>query len=111
MDWSTLLSGFLQNQSQPGQPTSSAPGSPMNILPPVAQTQPTAPMGILNGQAPPQGQQGNQGQLLQQAQKLMTPQQPPPQMPPIQMARPVGAQGIDPLKLLAAMKQNQLMNA
>lgn len=107
MDWTSLLSGFLQNQPQPGQPTSSAPGAPTNILPPIAQT---APMGILNGQPAPQG--GGQGQLLQQAQKLLSPQQQQPQQQqPIQMARPLGSQGIDPLKLLAAMKQNQLMNA
>ena len=114
MDWSTLFGGLTQGQPpQPGQPTSGAPGSPMNILPTGAQTSPTQPVGILNGQAaPPQpGQQGNNNQLIQQAQKLMAPPQAPPQMPAIQTAKPVGAQGIDPMKLLAAMKQNQLMNA
>lgn len=103
MDWSSLLSSFMPNQPpQPGQPTSGAPGSPMNILP-------QQPMGILNGAAPQPGQGNNQ--LLQQAQKMMQPQAAPPQQPPIQMAKPVGGQGIDPMKLLAAMKQNQLMNA
>jgi hypothetical protein len=112
MDWSTLFGGLGQQSGiQPGQPTSAAPGAPMNILPPVAQTPPTAPMGILNGQPAPQAQgQGNQS-LIQQAQKMMQPQQAPPPMQPIQMARPLGSQGIDPMKLLAAMKQNNLMNA
>ena len=111
MDWTSMLGNsplsFLL--PQPGQPTSGAPGAPMNILPPAAQTAPTQPLGILNGQGSPQ--QGNQQQLMQQAQKMMGPQSAPPQMQPLQMARPVGSQGIDPMKLLAAMKQNQLMNA
>lgn len=109
MDWSTLFSGLMGNQApQPGQPTSGAPGAPMNIVPQGAQP----PTGILNGQpAPQQPGQGGQNQLLQQAQKLMAPPAAPPQMSPIQMAKPVGAQGIDPTKLLAAMQQNRLMNA
>lgn len=97
------------------------PGAPLNILPPAAQFQPsgTAPVGILNGQGNPQGL--NNQALMQQAQQLMKAPQAPPQMQmqqmpqlqpqPIQMARPVGMQGIDPMKLLAAMKQNNLMNA
>lgn len=91
------------------------PGAPMNIVPPqmqAAMMQQQPQMGILNGQqAPPNPQQGNQQQLIQQAQKLMQPGGQPPQMQPMQMAHPVGAQGIDPMKLLAAMQQNKLMNA
>ncbi|HYM31808.1 MAG TPA: hypothetical protein VEU47_10935 [Candidatus Cybelea sp.] len=101
-----------------------APGMPLNILPPAAQAAQAgmAPMGILNGQAPPNPQAANQQQLLAQAQRLMQSPQAPPgmqlqappqlQLPqqPIQMARPAGMQGIDPMKLLTAMKQNNLMN-
>lgn len=108
MDWSTLFSGLMQNP-----PTGGAPGAPVqgaagpssyggpNGPQPLAQ-----PTGILNGQQAPGG-----NALLQQAQKLMAPPQAPPAMPQIQQARPVGAQGIDPVKLLAAMQQNKLMNA
>jgi len=87
------------------------PGMPLNIVPPPMQAAMAAPpTGILNGQQAPQ-QAGN-GQLMNQAMALMKGnQQPMPQMPQIQMARPVGTQGIDPMKLLAAMKQNQLLNA
>lgn len=112
MDWTSMLgnSPLSFMLPQPGQPTSGAPGAPTNILPPQAQTSPT---GILNGAQPPQTQQQQNGQqmLMAQAQKLMAPPAAPPQMGQLQMAKPLGSQGIDPTKLLAAMKSNQLMNA
>lgn len=86
-------------------------GMPMNIVPPPMQQAMAAqaPMGILNGQ--PNPQQGGQNPLVQQAMQMMQQgQQQAPQMQPIQMARPVGTQGIDPMKLLAAMQQNKLLN-
>jgi hypothetical protein len=107
MDWSTLFSGLMQNQ----QPTAQPAGSQVpNAVGPTSVGGPNGPqpVGILNGANAPQG---NQQQLLQQAQKLMQPQAQPQQMQPIQMAKPVGSQGIDPMKLLQAMKQNALMNA
>jgi len=97
-------------------PTTIGPGmvgAPMNIVPPQMQAAMGQPphLGILNGQAaPPNPQMGNNQQLMQQAQQLMKGPGQPPQMPQIQMARPVGAQGIDPQKLLAAMQANRLMS-
>jgi hypothetical protein len=86
-------------------------GAPMNILPPAAQTA-ASPLGVLNGQQPPQQQGQGNASLLQQAQALMKgQQQQSPQLQPIQMAKPLGSQGIDPVKLLQAMQQNKLMNA
>lgn len=90
------------------------PGMPMNIVPPsmqAAMSQPQTPLGILNGATAPNPQGNNQMQLIQQAQRLMQGNGQVPQMQPIQMARPVGSQGIDPMKLLAAMQQNKLLNA
>ena len=113
MDWTSLIGGSpfgswaLPNA---GDPTSAAPGAPTNILPAVAQTSPTPippqqPVGILNGQKNPNS---DQDVLLSQALKLMSPQASTPQMPQIQMPRPVGSQGINPLSFLTAFNKNPL---
>lgn len=111
MDWTTLLAGspFSGLLPSPGDPTSSAPGAPTNILPQAAQTSPSAipgqpQPGILNNQ-----QQGGNDAI---AQALKMVQQPTPQVPAqpqIQMARPVGsAAGFDPSRILAAIRGQQL---
>ena|SRR5579859_4880268 len=108
MDWSTLFSGLMGNQAQPA---GGAPGMPVQgASGPTSYGGPDGPqpVGVLNGQQDPAKQQQA---LLTQAQALMKPPAAPPPMQPIQQARPVGAQGIDPMKLLAAMQQNKLMNA
>lgn len=108
MDWTSLiagspLSGLLPT---PGDPTSSPPGAPMNILPQVAQTSPTP----IPGQQP--GILNNQGSNEAIAQALKMVQQPTPPMPAqpqIQMARPIGsAAGFDPSRILAAIRGRQV---
>jgi hypothetical protein len=107
MDWTSILanSPFSGLLPQPGQPTSSDPNAPTNILPAVAQSSPT-PV------APPAQQPGilnnNQSNdAIAQALKMV--QQPTPQVqsaaPQIQMARPAGsAAGFNPATILAAMR-------
>ena len=108
MDWTSLIgnSPFASLLAQPGDPTSSAAGAPMNILPPAAQTAPTP----VPGQQP--GILNQQGSDAAMAQALKMIQQPAPQvpaLPPIQMARPIGsAAGFDPSRILAAMRAQQL---
>ena len=108
MDWSTLLP-FLQ-QNQP--PTGGAPGSPIpNAVGPTSYGGPNgpAPLGILNGAQSPQDPAKQQQDLISQAQKLLSPQAPPQSLPQIQMAKPVGSQGINPLSFLAAFNKNPLV--
>ncbi|WP_156898392.1 hypothetical protein [Bradyrhizobium erythrophlei] len=60
----------------------------------------------MNGQQRPKDQDG-QLALMAQAQKLLAPAA-IPSLQPIQMAKPVGSQGINPLQFLAAFGKNPL---
>lgn len=108
MDWTNFIgnspfSGLLPGA---GDPTSAAPGAPVNILPPVGQSSPTPVLGqqpgILN-------QQGSDNAMAQAMKMIQQPAPQVPTLPPIQMARPIGsAAGFDPSRLLAAMRGQQL---
>jgi len=108
MDWTSLLaaSPFADLLPQPGDPTSSAPGAPMNILPGVAQS---SPMPIPGQQPGILNQQGSTDAIAQALKMIQQPTQQAPALPPIQMARPIGsAAGFDPSKILAAIRGQQL---
>lgn len=87
------MAGFLDSwllgspAMQPGAQVGGA-GGPMNILPPVAQSQSTL-VGAINGTQPQQplapNNQAAQNFALQQAGKLLAPPAAPPPMAPIQM--------------------------
>jgi hypothetical protein len=97
MDFSQFLSpgswpGSMLPQNQPGAVQGA--GGPMNILPPIAQSQASP---VVNPDGSPvaaqPGQPNNnmaQQFALGQAAKLLAPPGAPPPVAPIQMARPVG---------------------